>query len=401
MKKKKIAVFFGGRSPEHDVSIVSGLQVLQALDREKYDPFPVYVTTYGRWYIGDALKERKNYFFSEQTLKDLTPVMLDVTLGKGALLPTETGFFSKKDPILFDIAMPVFHGLHGEDGGFQGLMEFANIPYAGMRAKACSTFMDKDTTKKALAGVGIAQLPYIFVNRPETGLMIAKETLQDSIDVIGFPCCIKPANLGSSIGVGKANNIDEARAILADIFKQDIKAVIEPFVANRIEYNVAVRRAPSGKIEISAIERPKSTQELLDFKEKYLSGGGKKSGTKSSAPPSEGMLSLTREINPKLDPVLYQKIETWAKDIFTWYDPAGAPRIDFMSDTKSGELWFNELNPIPGSYAYFLWESSRGHILFTQFLTDLLDEAERLHMRKQIARDPVPNDAQLFKRHNI
>lgn len=399
MKKKTIAVFFGGRSPEHDVSIVSGLQILQALDREKYDPFPVYIATDGKWYIGKALEERKNYFFSAQKLQQLTPVTLDVTQGRGILLPTQKSLFGGEKTVFFDIALPIFHGLYGEDGGFQGLMELANIPYAGMRAKACAIFMDKDSTKKALAGIGIPQLPYIYVTRPDQGTMIAKETLQNSIELIGFPCCVKPANLGSSIGVGKADDIDQARAILANIFQHDTKAIIEPFVAKRVEYNIAVRRNPKGVLEVSAIERPKSSQELLDFKEKYLSGGGKKTGTKSSGTnSSEGMLSLTREINPAMDVAQKTKIETWAKDILHAYDPAGAPRIDFMGDLESGELWFNELNPIPGSYAYFLWEASAQHVLFTELLSDLLDEAEYHHQRRQIAADPVPEEARLFKR---
>lgn len=400
MQKKKVAVFFGGRSPEHDVSIISGLQVFQAIDRDLYDPFPVYVATNGQLYVGDALKDQKNYFFTPHALTKLTAVTIDTTCSHGGVvIPTQRKLFASKKPIDFDIAFPIFHGLNSEDGSFQGLMEFANIPYAGMRAKSCAIFMDKDSTKKALACLNVDQLPHVAIERPESGLLVPKTALEESISSIGFPCCVKPANLGSSIGVGKAEDIDQARAILSTIFKHDVKAIIEPFIASRVEYNVAVRKNPNGKIETSAIERPKTTEELLDFKEKYLSGSDGKIGTKRvSSAISQGMLSLTREINPVIPIEIAEKIHTWAKAVFACFDPAGAPRIDFIGDTKSGQIWFNELNPIPGSYAYFLWEASDQHLLFTGFLSDLLREAEHTHTRRQIPNDPVPSDAQLFKR---
>lgn len=398
--KKKLAVFFGGRSPEHDVSVVSGLQIMQAVDVSRYDPFPVYVTPDGRWYVGDALKNRAAYMFSETALKDLTQVNLDLSAqGGGRLIPVQQGFF-KKEPVTFDIALPVFHGSVGENGAFQGVMEFANIPYAGMRAKACQIFMDKDVTKKALAHAGIPMLPHATVHRPKSGLVANVAEVTTAMGPIGFPCCVKPANLGSSIGVSKANNMDEVIAVLAMIFKMDSKAIIEPFVQNLVEYNVAVRVNARGDVETSAIERPKSSSELLDFKAKYLSGGGsKKMGTKTAGTPSEGMLSLTREINPELPADKIDLIRKAAAAVYTAFGAGGAPRIDFISNRESGEIWFNELNPIPGSYGYFLWEASAAHTLFTEFLNDLLAEAETLHARAQISRDPVPEDARLFKRN--
>ncbi|MEK7801681.1 MAG: D-alanine--D-alanine ligase, partial [Pseudomonadota bacterium] len=164
--KKRVAVFFGGRSPEHDVSVVSGLQILQAIDTNLYDPFPVYVTPSGQWFIGDALRARANYMFSEQGLSQLTPVNLDISANaSGCLHILNQGIF-KKAPILFDIALPVFHGSFGENGGFQGLMEFANVAYAGMRAKAAQIFMDKDVTKRALMHAGIPMLPHATIERP-------------------------------------------------------------------------------------------------------------------------------------------------------------------------------------------------------------------------------------------
>ena len=395
--KKKVAVFFGGRSPEHDVSVYTGLEVLQAIDTSLYEAFPVYIATHGQWYIGDALRNKNNYMFSRDTVKQLTPVQLDISAkGKGRLLPETSGLFSKAKPVEFDIALPAFHGLNGEDAGFQGLMEFANVAYAGMRAKGCAVFMDKDTTKKALEGSNVPQLPHAVAIRPENSLMIDEKDVKALVDIVGLPCIVKPAHLGSSIGVGKATTLDEARALLASLFQYDDKAIIEPFVANLVEYNVALRVAPNGSIETSAIERPKTSKDLLDFKEKYMSGGNKKLGGQKSV---AGMISMTRDINPDLGKDKEKQLRDWAVTVFERLDPAGAPRIDFIGNSKTGELWFNELNPIPGSYGYFLWEAAKKPVLFTEMLNDLLTEAQRFHKRKQIPHDPVQKDAQLLKRH--
>ncbi|MEM6811791.1 MAG: D-alanine--D-alanine ligase [Pseudomonadota bacterium] len=404
-EKKRVAVIFGGRAPEHDVSVVSGLQMLQSIDTSRYGPFPVYIAEDGTWYTGDALRERENFIPKGSVLKGLTPVQLDcsATNGKGVLKPTESGFFNKKDDILFDVILPVFHGNIGEDGAFQGMMELAGVAYAGMRAKACAIYMDKDTTKKALAGSGIPQLPYATILKPDEGLLVNKDALEKALSDVGFPCCVKPAHLGSSIGVGKAKDLDEARAILANIFKMDDKAIIEPFIEALVEYNVAVRQKPDGSVSTSAIERPKTDKELLDFKEKYMAGSGQGSkklgGQKvTSGPISEGMLSLTRELNPDIGKDDEDKIRGYAEALFTIFDPAGAPRIDFISDGNTGEIWFNELNPIPGSYGYFLWEAGDDHVLLTDFLTDLIEEALMLHERKNLPDTLVPKDAQLLSR---
>ena len=404
MNKKKIAVIIGGRAPEHDVSVVSGLQMLQSIDTSVYEPFPVYIAQDGTWYVGDALLDRENYIPKGAVLDSLTAVQLDLSTSQagGVLRPVKSSFFKKEKAIHFDVALPVFHGNIGEDGAFQGLMELANIPYAGMRAKACSIYMDKDTTKKAVEGLGIPQLPCATIMRPREGLLVDKAMLADSLSSIGFPCCVKPAHLGSSIGVGKANDIDEARAILSNIFKLDDKAILEPFVQNLVEYNVSVRVKPDGSIATSAIERPKTDADLLDFKEKYMSGAGgsKKLGGKkvSEGPISQGMLSLTRDLNPDLKDEDANKIRAYAETLFTIFDPAGAPRIDFISNGGTGEIWFNELNPIPGSYGYFLWEAASDSLLLTDFMSELIEEALMLHGRKSLPEPLVPKDARLLKR---
>ncbi len=404
VNKKKVAVFFGGRSPEHDVSVITGLQVLQAINHNLFDAFPVYVSPDGSWYIGDLLRDRKNYLLDDANLKQVTEVTLDVSSKRGgALIPKKSPFIGSAKPIKFDIAMPAFHGLFGEDGGFQGLFELANIPYVGMRSKASSVLMDKVTTKYLLKALDIPALPFAVLRRPDEGYLIPESVLGDLLKDIDFPCIIKPSHLGSSIGVAKANNIEEVKACLPAIFEYDDTAIVEPFVQNLVEYNVAVFNV-GGKVITSAIERPKTSKELLDFKEKYASdsnnkNGNKTSGNKTFSPASEGMLSLTRDINPDIPSDMENDIRKWAIDMFTAIDGTGAPRIDFIGDSKSGRIWMNEVNPCPGSFGYFLWEALKEQpIFFTDFLSKLISEAMLENTARALPYDPVPAGARLLSR---
>ncbi|MDQ0472741.1 hypothetical protein [Labrys wisconsinensis] len=400
MAKTRVAVLFGGRSPEHDVSVVSGLQALNALDTGKYDAFPVYVATDGAWLTGDALRNRALYIPDEAARATLTRVDLDLSAGKGVLVPrVKPRLFGRKpEPIGFDVALLAFHGTIGEDGPIQGVFETANVPYTGMRLLASAILMDKEVTKRAIAGRGINVLGDAVVERPATGLVPDKATLEAALRNIAFPVIVKPAHLGSSIGVSKADDLDTVRAVLPGIFKFDRTAIVEPFVDNLVEYNVAVSRV-GGAVRTSAIERPKRASELLDFKTKYMSGGGaKKTGGKQPGASSQGMLSLTRDINPELPPELERKIRSWASEAYVAVGGTGAPRIDFLSNEKTGEIWLNEVNPCPGSFGYFLWEAAEKPVLFTALLDHLIEEARLCHRAVQLPSDPTPTDARLFRR---
>ena len=397
--KTRIAVFLGGRSPEHDVSVVTGLQALQALDQTRFDAFVVYVTPQGDWLTGPGLDDRRNYLPDAQIRAKLTEVTLDIAAGQGGrLAPRKSGLFSRRPPTEFDVALLAFHGLGGEDGQMQGLFESVNIPYTGMRTLASAVLMDKVATKRMLAGSGIPMLRHALVERPETGLPPAA-ALAAPLAVIGFPCIVKPVHLGSSIGVGKADTIEEVRALLAAIFRLDTQALVEPLVPNLVEYNVSVARF-GGAARCSAIERPKRVEDLLDFRQKYLSGGGgdNKTGGKNLVQPSEGMLSLTRDINPVLPGQQAPDIRRWAIDAYEAVGGTGAPRIDFLCNEATGEIWLNEVNPCPGSFAFYLWEAAPEPVGFTALLSRLIDEAQARHRAVQLPDDPVPADARLLKR---
>ena len=396
--KTRIAVFHGGRSPEHDVSVVTGLQALQALDQSRFDAFVVYVTPQGDWLVGPGLEDRRNYLPDAALRAKLGEVTLDIAAGgPGRLAPRKAGLFGRRAAIEFDVALLAFHGLGGEDGQFQGLFEAANVPYTGMRTLASAVLMDKVATKRMLSGAGIPLLRDAVVARPATGLPPAA-ALEASLTGIGFPCCVKPVHLGSSIGVGKADTIEEVRALLAGIFRLDTEALIEPLVPNLVEYNVAVGRL-GGKPRCSAIEQPKRVEALLDFRQKYLSGGDDKTGSKNlGARPSEGMLSLTREVNPLLPGQQAPDIRRWALAAYEAVSGTGAPRIDFLCNAATGEIWLNEINPCPGSFGFYLWEAADPPVGFTALLSALIDEAQACHRAVQLPDDPVPADARLLKR---
>jgi len=393
----RVAVLFGGRSPEHDVSVITGLQALKAIDQERFVAFPVYVDPRGRWFVGDRLAERRNYLPDAATLSALTEVTLSLgEPGRGVLAPKRSGLFGRRAPIEFDVALPAFHGLGGEDGQMQGLFETANLAYAGMRTLASAVFMDKAAAKRLLRGLDIPLLPCAVVPRAEGGLP-SEAALAALTQDIGFPCIVKPVHLGSSIGVGKADTLAEVRALLPAIFRLDVQAMIEPFVPNLVEFNLSVMRA-GGEIRTSAIEQPKRAEELLDFRQKYLSGGDGKSGVKGDGGNSQGMLSLTRDINPALPAGLEGSLRRWAAAAFEAVDGSGAPRVDFYCDAATGEAWLNEVNPCPGSFGYFLWEAASPPLGFTALLSHLIDEAVARHRQSQLPDDPVPPEARLLRR---
>src|ERR1043166_7817409 len=238
----RVAVFLGGRSPEHDVSVITGLQALKAIDQDRFVAFPVYVTPRGEWLVGESLSERRTYLPDARTRGELAEVTLSLgEPGRGVLVPKRSGLFRRQPPLEFDAAVLAFHGLGGEDGQFQGLFETANLPYTGMRTLASAVLMDKAATKRLLRGLDIPLLPYSVVTRGSTGLPSA-DAISTLIGNMGFPCIVKPAHLGSSIGVGKAEDMEELRALLPAIFRLDRQAIVEPFVPNLIEYNLSVAR---------------------------------------------------------------------------------------------------------------------------------------------------------------
>ena len=396
-EKLRVAVLFGGTSPEHDVSIVTGLQALQALDSERFAGFPVYITTDGQWLTGEALRHRSFYIPGPDARAAATAVIGPYAAPgqKPVLRAARNPRFGASRDIGFDVALLALHGGTGESGQIQGLFEHAGIPYTGMRHLGCAMAMDKIATKRLLQGAGIPLLPFVELRRPAESRFLPRPVLDQALERIGLPCIVKPVHLGSSIGVVRIASADELEQVLPGIFGLDPVVMLEPFVQNLVEYNVSV--GAFAEIRTSAIETPKMVADLLDFRQKYLSSPGK-SGAKTPGQSSEGLLALTRTINPKLPASLEAQIRDHAAAAFRLLGPAGVPRIDFLSNAETGELWLNEVNPCPGSFGYFLWEAASPPLLFTELLAAQIHEALAQHRATRQPADPVPQDARLFKR---
>jgi len=402
--KKVIAVVFGGRSVEHDVSVLTGLQFIEALDPSRYEGLPVYVDPLGQWWTGEALVKRSLYPVDSVKQKKLTQLTLDLAAPANngpRFLTFQKGLMGeKRGEIYFDLIVPALHGSNGEDGTLQGLLEFAGIPYAGCRTLGAAATMNKVFAKKIARSDDIKVLPDLVLKRPETGKFVDPESLEaaltDAFGAANYPYIVKPCNLGSSIGVSKAVDLDALVAALMTVFRLDSEALIEPFVANLCEYNIAVRRGESGRAVSSAIERPLRDTDLLDFKTKYLAGG-KAGGPKLKSGPSEGMVSLNRSLNPaELSDSQERFIRSSAEQLFELTSLAGSVRVDFLCDSKTGELWLNEVNSIPGSFAYFLWEAAATPLSFLALTSLIIEEGFALSTARLGATDTASGGANLF-----
>ncbi len=389
MTKQIVAVFFGGLSPEHDVSILTGLKAIEALDVTKYEALPVYIDQKGDWWTGEALLDRANYHFNDKTRKKLTQIDFPIGRIRSAERPFLAfqggGLFNKSDVLYFDVALIAFHGSVGEDGMIQGLLETAGVPYTGADVLSSSIFMSKPTTKRLCRSVGIPVLDQVIVPRPPMGETIDIDQLEKE-EKITFPVCIKPCNLGSSVGVFKVDDIEDLHAALIKIFKMDTAAMIEPYVENLVEYNISISNA-FGEPRLSAVERPARDEDgnFLSFGDKYLSQGGIESKL-GGGMDDAGMETANRTINPEeLSKKQMKVIEDSAYELFRVLTIYGAPRIDFLCDEKSGKIWLNEVNTIPGSMAYYLWEAAEPKVNFTSLLSAMIDEG--LHRYKNNGRN--------------
>ena len=389
--KKTVAVFFGSKSYEHDVSIMTGLEAYFNIDTTRYDPIPVYIDIEGNWWTGKELLEKRNYPLSDSTKKKLGQATFVVS-GKKPFIRVKKGLFSTKD-VYFDCALLAFHGDFGEDGPFQGLFETAGIPYTGTRIMASSVFMNKYLTKTILRGADIPVLDGIFIPHPKTENFDVSSLIKDL--KLKFPVIVKPNALGSSIGLTKAKNREETEAGLLKIFAMGADALIEECVLNLEEFNVSVTRCLTGETQTSAIERPKTVDpdEILDFTQKYLGGTGKCGAKKCPAKVSGlktaglkvgsktgGLLAMTRDLNPKdLSKTESANIRSWATKAFDILQGTGVVRIDFMCDTKTRKFYLNEVNTIPGSLSFYLWAGANPVVLYPELLTGLIEEAFEQH----------------------
>ena len=378
MSKLNIAVIFGSRSCEHDVSIISALQLIEAAKTAGFTVTPVYISREGLWYTGEALTQIETFREFNPMGKGITRVNLDVSANAGDLWawpPQRAGLFAKVPaPIAhIDVAIPVLHGLHGEDGTVQGLLEMANIPYASSGVLGSAVGMDKIAMKQMLRGAGYPVLDYVWCTRDQ--LKADREAIVERIErEIKYPAFVKPAALGSSIGVSKANNREELDRALDLAASYDRRILVEVGINNPVEINcAALGYGEDVRTSVCEMPVPSTGDKFLNFFEKYL----RNAGTKGES--SRGMKSLSRVVPAPIGEELTERIQRMTKEIFKLLDCRGTVRIDFILD-ENDMLYVNEPNTIPGSLAFYLWQECG--VSFGKLVEIMVEDALRAHADK-------------------
>ena len=369
--KTNIAVFFGCRSVEHEVSIISAVQAMHAVDREKYNVTPVYVAKNGEMYTGEGLFIIEKYRNLPELLKESHKVYF-VREADGVVMRFEnTGFFSKHKEIRVDVAFPVVHGTNCEDGTMAGYFEFLGLPFVGCDILSAAVGMDKAVFKDVMKSAGLPVLDCVTFRSRE--YLADKAKITDEItEKIGFPLIIKPVNLGSSVGITKVNSAEELDGAisLAVSFADCILA--ERAVSKLREINCSVL-GDADECEASVCEEPFMNDEILSYDDKYMSN--------SKCGACKGMASLGRKIPADLSEEKTAEIKELACKIFKAMGASGVVRIDFLLDTETDRVYANEINTVPGSLAFYLWEASG--VKYSELIDRLID----LAFRRQRSRD--------------
>lgn len=368
MNTQTIIVAFGGASPEHEVSVLTAMQAMAALEQSKYETVPLYISKSGIWYTGDVLKDLKNYeHLQKLTLKSKQCSFVQQPDGKPVLRTQKTGLFSSGDEIPIYAVLTAFHGSNGENGAFQGVCETFNIPYTGSGVMASSVGMDKVTTKKICRA---EQIPVVDgVDFFETDWVDDQENIIKNIENMDYPVVIKPVHLGSSIGVEVVKTRDDLIRAIETGFRYDAQILVEKAIAPLVEINCSVMGSPQ-MCEVSVCERPMGLQEILSFEDKYQ--------RENSA--GKGMESADRVIPADIEKELTENIRKTAKKVFKTLHAGGLARLDFLVHAETREFYFNEINTIPGSFSFYLWKESG--LQFDELLEKMIDTAIEQHRQK-------------------
>lgn len=355
-----VGVAFGGVSPEHEVSVISALQAVEHLDRSRYRPVPVYIAKSGRWYTGAHLFTIERYRDLDALLAEAVPVHLEQAEGRGAWLVEERARWPRRPARhRLDVLLLGLHGGAGENGALQGLCETFGLPYTGSGVLGSALGMDKVVSKMVCRQQGIPVVDWLWFR--ESDWVGREEAWLDRLaSELGYPCVVKPARLGSSIGIALARDRAALDRAVEEALRYDEKVVVERAVTHLREVNCAVL-GDVHHAEASVLEEPirSSGEALLTFAEKYQRGGhdtAKGRRRPAKAPRAEGMASLDRRIPAPLPEDQAAALRELAVRVFQLFECAGVARIDFLLDGATGEVFFNEINTIPGSFSFYLWE---------------------------------------------
>ena len=380
MKKIRVGIIYGGRSGEHEVSIASAAAVVQNLDKQRYEAIPVRIEKDGRWIIADRLPasssaaeviEQSRAHTAQRLGRGGREAHLVAHPGDEQIMTIERGNNPSITGLALDVVFPVLHGPYGEDGTVQGLLELANIPYVGAGVLASAVGMDKAVAKQVFAARGLPQAKYLVVLRNDW--IAAPAPIRKNVaSTLGYPVFVKPANLGSSVGISKAKSDAELPAAIDLAAEFDRKIVIEAAVPNAREIEIAVlgNDAP----EVSAPGEVIPSREFYDYEAKYLD--------------TDSRTIIPAELSPKVT----AEVQRLAIEVFRAVDCAGMARVDFLMDGAKGTLYVNEINTIPGfttiSMYSKMWAASG--LPYPELLDRLITLARERHAEKQQLRTSLP-----------
>lgn len=341
-----IGVFFGSGSPEHDVSIITAQLIISTLKKSGHKVIPVYITKAGKWLLGEDLGSLKMFVSPEAKIgetKKYSEYVLDMEESVGKMVFRKKGFFSSA--VTIDIAFPAFHGSFGEDGTMQGVFEMFGLPYVGCNVPASAIAMDKALTKIVMQAAGVPVTNFIWFERGEWETH--KHAIISRVEKeLSWPVFVKPVHLGSSIGIGKANDVSQLEERIEVAIHYDNKVLVEVGVENVMDVTCCLL----GNAEVTASKLQESVfgKELLDFEEKYLKDGGAQTGASEKSV----------VIPARLDETTTAAIQSAAKKVYKALGCSGIARVDFLYDKTAQTFYANEVNPLPGTLYHHLWKAS-------------------------------------------
>jgi len=355
----KVGVIFGGETVEHEVSIISAVQAMNKLNNEKYDIVPIYISKENEWYTGLALREIETFKDMELLKRYTKNVVLYKKNGRFVL---QSKGFLKRVINEIDIILPVVHGTNVEDGALQGYLRTIGVPFVGSDVLASAVSQDKIIQKQVFESMDLPIPNYVWFYdceyKEDADLIIKK--IEDKID---YPMIVKPATLGSSIGISSVKNKTELVNAIETAVEYDNKILVEEKIENLTEVNISIL----GNYEtqkLSEVEEVMTDSSLLTYEDKYINGG-KKTGKCS------GMASASRKVPAEISDNLRKEVEEIATTAYKAVGLSGVVRIDFLIDKKSKKAYINEINACPGSLAFYLWEPTGKN--FTSLLDEMIN----------------------------
>lgn len=346
---------------ENEISVVTAIQTMEAMDKEKYDIIPIYIAKTGKWYTGDALFEMSNYKDMDKLFKACHEVFMKPLYGDRNLYLNSKGLFGDKAVACLDVILPTLHGTNCEDGTIQGVLAAIGIPFVGCDVLASANGMDKITMKMILQSSGVPVVDYVWFN--DKNWYQNRDSVIESVEkTLSYPVIVKPANSGSSVGIRPAHNREDLIEAVEYSCSFTTRVIVEKLVEKLKEVNCSVI-GNYEECEASVCEVPMRSGEILTYSDKYMNSGSK----------SKGMQSTKRELPAKISEDETALVKNLAKKTFRVLACEGVARIDFIKDEEDRRIYVNEINTIPGSLSNYLWDYSG--LGFKDMIDKLIDLA--------------------------